>query len=112
MSATTLEKYRSGGRNRYKCPQCGVAKTFARYVDEQGKYFADHVGRCNRESNCGYHFTPKQFWGEKTNLPLTKSHESDTKKGVKTNIVESNIQVIQALPKWVYEETQTAPDCN
>ena len=112
MSATTLEKYRSGGRNRFTCPQCGAAKTFARYVDEQGKYFADHVGRCNRESNCGYHFTPKQFWGEKSNLPLTKSHESHTKKGVKTNIVERAIQVVQALPKWVFEETQTAPDCN
>lgn len=37
-----LERYRSGGSNRYVCPQCGRKKCFTRYVDlETGKYVAD-----------------------------------------------------------------------
>ena len=28
------------------------------------QYLAVHVGRCNREESCGYHFTPKQYFQE------------------------------------------------
>ncbi|CCH55577.1 hypothetical protein BN8_04844 [Fibrisoma limi BUZ 3] len=35
----------------------------SRYVDtETGELLPDHVGRCNRESNCGYHYTPRQYF--------------------------------------------------
>jgi hypothetical protein len=55
-----LEKY--NGRNRFKCSSCGHVKEFARYIDsETGEYLADHVGRCNRESSCGYHYTPSEW---------------------------------------------------
>ncbi len=57
-----LEPYK-GMSTRYRCPECNHRdKTFSRYIDsETGQHIADHVGRCDRESNCGNHYTPKQF---------------------------------------------------
>jgi rubredoxin len=64
----TLEKYKGLG-SRHTCPACGAKKVFVRYVDtETGRYLADHVGRCNRESNCGYHFKPKDYFAENPHL--------------------------------------------
>jgi len=60
--AYSLEKY-AGPKTRHTCPECNKPKQFARYVSaESGEYLADHVGRCNREDKCGYHFTPRQFF--------------------------------------------------
>jgi hypothetical protein len=58
-----LEPYK-GINTRYLCPSCQQReKTFSRYIDTQtGKHVAPTVGRCNRESNCGYHYTPKQYF--------------------------------------------------
>jgi hypothetical protein len=33
-------------------------------VDENGDYLNEAVGRCNHESSCGYHYTPKQFFAD------------------------------------------------
>lgn len=59
-----LEKYR-GKRSRFTCPGCGCRYEFARYVDDSGEYIDETVGRCNRESSCGYHLTPKQFFASR-----------------------------------------------
>lgn len=59
-----LEKYR-GRSTRHECPACKTKDSFARYVDEQGHYISDTVGRCNREDKCGYHLTPGEFFKEK-----------------------------------------------
>lgn len=56
-----LEKYR-GSRSRYTCPSCGRRNQFVRYIDDAGEYVGDEVGRCNRESSCGYHLTPKEYF--------------------------------------------------
>lgn len=58
-----LEPYK-GMSTRYYCPGCQVKeKTFTRYIDTQtGEHIASNVGRCSRESNCGYHYTPKQYF--------------------------------------------------
>ena len=56
-----LEKYKTKS-SRYTCPACGQPRVFSRYVDESGEYFADDVGRCNRESKCSYHYTPKEYF--------------------------------------------------
>ncbi len=63
MQRFSLEKYRGSG-TRHTCPACGAKKAFVRYIDEAGRYLADHVGRCNRESNCGYHFKPKDYFAD------------------------------------------------
>lgn len=111
MSAISLEKYQAGGRNRYTCPQCGKHKVFTRYVKD-GQYLADHVGRCNRESNCGYHFTPREFFNDNPSLGKdnTKWRKSDAWKEV-YQPSKSELS-LQTLPRWVFEETQAAPDCN
>lgn len=57
-----LEPYK-GIITRYCCPNCGTQKAFSQYIDsDTGEYISTNVGRCNRESNCGYHYTPKQYF--------------------------------------------------
>ena len=58
-----LEPY-NGQSTRYLCPQCNHReKTFVRYIDTETKLYVNTiVGRCNRESNCGYHYSPKQYF--------------------------------------------------
>ena len=58
-----LEPYK-GLKSRYTCPSCQhKGKTFTHYIDtETGNHIAPAVGRCNRESNCGYHYKPKQYF--------------------------------------------------
>ena len=58
-----LEPYK-GMNTRYRCPSCQQRdKTFSHYiVTETGEHIDPTVGRCNRESNCGYHYTPKQYF--------------------------------------------------
>lgn len=58
----TLESFK-GRSSRYTCPLCNSKFEFSKYINTQtGEYIADHVGRCNRELNCGYHYTPKQYY--------------------------------------------------
>ncbi|HPA43780.1 MAG TPA: hypothetical protein PK810_07095, partial [Bacteroidales bacterium] len=33
-------------------------------MDENGEFLNEVVGRCNHESSCGYHYTPKQFFAD------------------------------------------------
>lgn len=63
MSRYKLEPYK-GRRSRHQCPQCGRKRCFTRYVDENGDYLDDYVGRCDHESSCGYHYTPRQYFQE------------------------------------------------
>lgn len=52
------------GSKKWKCPACGQ-KTAVVYKDnESGELLPDHVSRCDRESNCGYHYSPKQYFSE------------------------------------------------
>lgn len=58
-----LEPYK-GMNTRYRCPSCQQReKTFSLYIDtDTGVHIHPTVGRCNRESNCGHHYTPKQYF--------------------------------------------------
>ncbi len=68
-----LEPYK-GMKTRYRCPSCDRSdKTFSLYIDtETGKHIAPSVGRCNRESNCGYHYTPKQYFKDSEGFNTVK----------------------------------------
>ena len=57
----SLQPYEGPG-SRFTCPACGGKRCFTRYVDENGDWLDEAVGRCNHESRCGYHYTPKQFF--------------------------------------------------
>lgn len=58
----TLEKYK-GAASRYPCPACGKAKQFTLYIStDTGQHLSNNVGICNRINNCGYHYTPQQYY--------------------------------------------------
>ncbi len=65
-----LQPYRGPG-SRLTCPACGDKNCFSLYVDNNGDYINEGVGRCNHESSCGYHYTPKQFF---TDNPTARSN--------------------------------------
>ncbi|MBL4586008.1 MAG: hypothetical protein JKX84_02975 [Flavobacteriales bacterium] len=57
-----LEPY-NGMSTRYHCPQCKQKNRFSRYVvADTGEHVSPSVGRCDRESKCGHHYTPKQYF--------------------------------------------------
>lgn len=56
-----LEKYH-GATSRHECPNCHDHKSFVYYVDDSGVAIDATCGKCNHESHCGYHLTPKQFF--------------------------------------------------
>lgn len=56
-----LQKY-AGRATRHECPQCGDKSSFTYYVDDDGNIIDKSVGRCNHESSCGYHYTPKEWF--------------------------------------------------
>ena len=75
-----LEPY-EGMNTRYRCPSCQHRdKTFSLYIDtETGEHIHTSVGRCNRESNCGNHYTPKQYFQDNPamsgNTPQPKAYK-------------------------------------
>jgi hypothetical protein len=74
MNRYILEPYKTS-KNRFDCPICKVRKSFVRYIDTaSGEHIAPHVGRCNRENNCAYHYTPKQFFEDTHLHPPSFTH--------------------------------------
>ncbi len=58
-----LEKYHRGSKT--VCPECKRKACFTRYIDESGEVdFPPHIGKCDHEHSCGYHYTPKDFFRE------------------------------------------------
>ncbi|MDR2036527.1 MAG: DUF6371 domain-containing protein [Bacteroidales bacterium] len=81
-----LEPYK-GLRTRHICPACERKGEFVSYIDTENNYsLPDHVGRCNRESSCGYHYTPKQFFED---CPNEKQYIADKKQ------IESYAQAVE-----------------
>ncbi len=80
-----LEKYH-GTKSRHTCLACNSKHCFVRYQDERGEYLASDVGRCNRESKCGYHYKPKQFFADNPNISGEfKTKSNKTKKRGSSN---------------------------
>lgn len=80
-----LEKYK-GKSSRYVCPECMQRnKTFTLYIDsETDLHINDSVGRCNRETSCGYHYTPKQYFQDNN----IKTDKTNYQLRVKPKIIE------------------------
>lgn len=56
------------GSKKIRCPKCGE-KRFVQYKNnESNDLLPNTVGRCDREINCGYHFTPNQYFKEDVQL--------------------------------------------
>ena len=75
----TLEKYH-GTKSRHICPNCGRRREFSRYIDANGYYLADDVGKCNRESKCGFHRKPKDYFADNPHLSNSEKSETIKKK--------------------------------
>ncbi len=66
-----LEPYK-GIITRHRCPNCNKQRKFTRYIDtETNEHIHNTVGKCDRLDNCGYHYTPKQYFNENKSLPFT-----------------------------------------
>lgn len=93
-----LEKY-TGVSSRHECPQCGDKRSFAYYIDgSSGQVIDKTVGRCNHESECGYHYTPKQFFIDN---PTEKEHF-----GASSNIHYNNVRPNRkkVIPSYIPSE--------
>jgi len=63
-----LQPYK-GINSRHTCPSCRRRREFTCYIDTTtGAPLSPEVGKCNRASNCGYHYTPKQYFADH-NIP-------------------------------------------
>lgn len=110
-----LERYRSGGANRYTCPHCGRKRCFTRYVNSvTGEYVSDDCGKCNHESSCGYHYPPRDYfrdnsssWDRKTerSLKWTGEKQADTKKPY-VPIQQEEPQTVFFSKSWVEESSK------
>jgi hypothetical protein len=58
----TEYKYQLAKRGKHHCPAC-ERKTFVLYINNTtGEPLHATVGKCDRADNCGYHYTPKQYF--------------------------------------------------
>lgn len=92
----SLEKYR-GMKSQHICPGCGY-KEFVRYIRSGGSYIAEAVGRCNRESKCGYHKKPKDYFLENPNTQNPEKTGTRKKARLDYGFVERQ-EVITTPPK-------------
>lgn len=61
----TLQPYGNGKGSRFTCPNCQKKKQFTRYINTDTGAYLDHmVGSCNRKAQCGYHYTPKDYFAD------------------------------------------------
>jgi hypothetical protein len=69
-SSPHLQKYK-GISTRHSCPECGQKQSFTLYLDgKTNEPIHCKVGKCNRESKCGYHYTPKQFYNDNPSISI------------------------------------------
>ena len=61
MSRYHLQKY-AGISSRHTCPACERPRCFTLYINDNGHILHPTVGRCDHESSCGYHRTPRQYF--------------------------------------------------
>ncbi|MEI7677237.1 MAG: PG0870-related protein, partial [Bacteroidales bacterium] len=59
-----LQKYK-GKSTRHTCPACETIHSFTLYLNgDTHEPIHRTVGICNRETKCGYHYTPKQYFAD------------------------------------------------
>ena len=65
MNVSTTYKFSlDKGSKKIVCPGCGQRRAVRYLNNETNEFLPDQVCRCDRESSCGYHYTPKQYLSE------------------------------------------------
>lgn len=101
-----LEPY-SGRKSRCTCPQCGKKEVYTKYIDlTTGDYLDDLVGRCNRETKCGYHQPPTKEIiekvlkeGEAISVPVKQIKEEYLSVANRTDLIDSK-HVVESLSNY------------
>lgn len=108
-----LEPYK-GMKTRYNCPNCNKRdKTFSLYIDiETGKHIHPSVGRCSRESNCGYHYTPKQYFEDSGIKNEYTDNYTFKHSGGKCPIVISLQKLISFIPVEIFKRSLSNYELN
>ena len=103
-----LEPYK-GMNTRYRCPSCQQRdKTFSLYIDtETGEHIHPTVGRSNRESNCGHHYTPKQYFQD-NNI----SFDTPQPKAYKPRPVTPQPKPVSFIPVGIFEGSLKGYEAN
>lgn len=107
MSSYSLQKYR-GTATRHTCPGCGDRHSFAYYVDENNVPLHPSVGRCNHESCCGYHYTPKEFFHDHPECSTANGFSFDRQRvELKKVKQQSQPTAIGHIPPYYVEKSQS-----
>jgi len=98
-----LEPYK-GMNTRHRCPSCQQReKTFSLYIDTvTGEHIHQSVGRCNRESNCGNHYTPKQYFQDNNisfETPQARAYKPQTNVPQRKPVSFISVEVFKASLK-------------
>ncbi|MDO3641216.1 DUF6371 domain-containing protein [Mucilaginibacter sp. L3T2-6] len=95
----TLEPYK-GKDTRYMCPACKHRRdTFTRYIDnDTGEHLGAHVGACDRQEKCGYHYKPHEYF--KDNPGVWKPGKSNSIK------MDSRPENFSTIPECIMQGTQ------
>lgn len=106
----TLEKY-AGPSTRYTCPQCGVKRTFTRYIDTvTNQHLSAEVGRCNREQKCGYHYSPKQYFEDNNlTMPDTPRHVERSEPSLNNSTEAQELTHSNPLETTTNDQPSTIP---
>ena len=106
MSNYSLQRYK-GTATRHTCPNCGDRHSFAYYVDEQNIPLHPTVGRCNHESGCGYHYTPKQYFQEHPECRAANGFSFDRQRVEQKPKQVSQSSAIGYIPFHYVEKSQS-----
>ncbi|MBD2752612.1 DUF6371 domain-containing protein [Spirosoma validum] len=105
------------------CPDCGPRhrRTLSRYVDTRtGEPLPESYGRCDRESNCGYHLSPYQkspsglsyadelyqIWKEDQQRAVPRILTTRQPKVVTAHQPQPVERVVYSIPEEVFKKTQ------
>ena len=106
-----LQKYK-GLSTRHTCPQCGKKQSFTLYFDGNTHQLINKkVGKCNRESKCGYHYTPKQFFIDNPDLNETTRQACDLHYSKPFVAKQQTVQPIGTIP-FTYVERSASYKSN